>query len=183
MAAFRRGSSLCWTRNYRMVENTFTSGAIDRNPSVASMIPPLGEAASASFSPHSIQHSTFALKLLRLPSRPFFCALQFEMILEFAPYHRCSSPVFITLLTNICPQFPITALLFRVLLHRGLSHYAGGVFTGSPLMLAAAALCSTVPPGVRAFAATTLFAAFDVASALLLRAICVRAVAVESGDW
>lgn len=66
---------------------------------------------------------------------------------------------------------------------RGLSHYAGSVFTGSPLMLAAAAICAMLPVGAQAFAATALFTAFDVMSALLLRAICIRAVAVESQDW
>lgn len=66
---------------------------------------------------------------------------------------------------------------------RGLSHYAGGAFSGSPLMLAMAWLCSMVPAGVQTLAATVLFSAFDVASGLLLRAICRRAVAVESGDW
>lgn len=50
-------------------------------------------------------------------------------------------------------------------------------------MLAAAWLCSMVPAGVQTLAATFLFSAFDVASGLLLRAICRRAVAVESGDW
>ncbi|CAN0356895.1 unnamed protein product, partial [Ascophyllum nodosum] len=65
----------------------------------------------------------------------------------------------------------------------GLSHYAGGVFTGSPLMLVAAALCATLPSAIRGLAAATMFAAFDVFSALLIRGICVRAVAVESGDW
>lgn len=66
---------------------------------------------------------------------------------------------------------------------RGLSHYAGGVFSGSPLMLAAAWLCSLVPAGVQTLAATVLFSVLDVASGLLLRAICQRAVAVESGHW
>ena len=66
---------------------------------------------------------------------------------------------------------------------RGLSHYAGGVFSGSPLMLAAVALCAMLPAAVQTLAAAFLFAGVDLASALLLRAICVRAVAVESGDW
>ncbi|CAM9557697.1 unnamed protein product [Hapterophycus canaliculatus] len=65
----------------------------------------------------------------------------------------------------------------------GLSHYAGGVFSGSPFMLAAVALCAMLPAAVQALAAATLFAAADLVSALLLRAICVRAVAVESGEW
>lgn len=66
---------------------------------------------------------------------------------------------------------------------RGLSHYAGGAFTGSPLTLAAAALCMMLPAWIQTLAATILFTAFDVVSALLLRVICVRAVAVESCDW
>ncbi|CAM9444431.1 unnamed protein product [Ectocarpus sp. 12 AP-2014] len=65
----------------------------------------------------------------------------------------------------------------------GLSHYAGGAFSGSPLMLAAVALCAMLPAAVRAVGAAVFFCAFDLASALLLRAICVRAVAVESCEW
>lgn len=69
------------------------------------------------------------------------------------------------------------------ILCRGLSHYAGGVFSGSPLMLAAVAFCAMLPAAVQTLAAAILFAAADLASALLLRAICVRAVTVESCDW
>lgn len=77
------------------------------------------------------------------------------------------------------------ALFYRFLLLScsGVSHYAGGVFTGSPLMLAAAAFCATLPASVQVLGPTILFTAFDLTSALLLRAICVRTVAVESGDW
>eukprot|EP00903_Cladosiphon_okamuranus_P007052 g6855.t1 len=65
----------------------------------------------------------------------------------------------------------------------GLSHYAGGVFTGSPLMLAAVAFCAMLPAAAQTLAAAMLFAGVDLASALLLRSMCVRAVAVESCDW
>lgn len=50
-------------------------------------------------------------------------------------------------------------------------------------MLAAVAFCAMLPATMQALAAATLFTSVDLASALLLRAICVRAVAVESGDW
>lgn len=50
-------------------------------------------------------------------------------------------------------------------------------------MLAAVAFCEMLPAAVRALAAAVLFTAVDLASGLLLRAICVRAAAVESGDW
>lgn len=76
-----------------------------------------------------------------------------------------------------------TLLLFLVAHCRGLSHYAGGAFSGSPLMLAAVTLCAMLPAAMRAVGAAVLFCAFDLASALLLRAICVRAVAVESCEW
>lgn len=65
----------------------------------------------------------------------------------------------------------------------GLSSYAGGVFSGSPLMLAVAALCDMLPGNIRMLGATLLFTAFDLVSALLLRAICTRNANVESSTW
>lgn len=50
-------------------------------------------------------------------------------------------------------------------------------------MLAAVALCAMLPAAVQALAAAILFTAVDLASALLLRTICVHAAAAESGDW
>lgn len=80
--------------------------------------------------------------------------------------------------------FPVVFFVFAShQLGRGLSHYAGGVFSGSPLTLAAAALCAMLPTGLQALGATILFTAFDVMSALLLRVMCRRAVEVESCDW
>lgn len=50
-------------------------------------------------------------------------------------------------------------------------------------MLMVAALCAMLPVPMRGLAAAGVFAAFDLASALLIREICKRAAAVESGDW
>lgn len=50
-------------------------------------------------------------------------------------------------------------------------------------MLIIAALCALLPVPMRGLTAVGVFAAFDLASALLIREICKRAVAVESGDW
>ncbi|CAM9574960.1 unnamed protein product, partial [Discosporangium mesarthrocarpum] len=70
-----------------------------------------------------------------------------------------------------------------LLLHSGMSPYSGGVFTGSPLILAVVQLCKGLQGLGGQWTAIFVFAFLDTLCGLLLRSICARVVEEESTSW